>query len=358
MTLQAPDSTDTRWQAVLARDAAAGDAFVYAVQSTGIFCRPTCPSRRPARHLVRFYATTTDALAAGFRACRRCHPTNAAHGTSPHALVERVTQEISEREGRITLAELAAKTGTTRDKLQRAFTRTLGVSPQRYAEAVRLGRLRNLLKDGRPVTRAQFDAGFTSSSRLYERVHERLGMTPAKYQKGAPGIAVRYAVAACPEPLGRLLVAATDRGLCAVRLGGNDKALAADLKHEFHAADISRDEGTLQPWVDLVVAALSDRTRIADLAALPLDIRATAFQASVWHALRGIPAGETRSYLDVARTIGRPDAPRAVARACATNPLAVVIPCHRVVRGDGALGGYRWGLERKAALLAAESGGA
>ncbi|HEY2824523.1 MAG TPA: bifunctional DNA-binding transcriptional regulator/O6-methylguanine-DNA methyltransferase Ada [Gemmatimonadales bacterium] len=355
MTVVAPDVTSERWDAVLARDAAADGRFVYAVRSTRIFCRPTCPSKRPARRQVDFFDTPAEATQAGYRPCLRCRPTEATPSTAARKVVELVTRAITAHAGRVTLAQLAITAGTTRDKLQRTFTETVGVSPQRYAEAVRLGRLRQLLRGGKSITHAQNDAGFTSSSRLYDRVQQRLGMTPATYKKGGPGLAVRYTVAACPAPLGRVLVAATDRGICAVRLGGTEAALLSDLKAEFHAATITRDHEALAPWVDAVVTGLTHPERLAALQALPLDIRATAFQARVWAALRALPVGATTSYHDLARSIGQPSATRAVARACATNPVAVVIPCHRVVRDDGDLAGYRWGLERKAALLQLES---
>lgn len=355
MKLVAPDFARARWDAVLARDTAADGAFVYAVRTTRIFCRPTCPSRRPGRQHVEFFDTPAAAARAGYRACRRCRPTDVPASAAARDMVAVVTRAIGAHHGRVTLAQLATTAGTTRDKLQRAFTYAVGVSPQRYAEAVRLGRLRQLLRQGRSITRAQFDAGFTSSSRLYDRVQERLGMTPATYQKGAPGMTIRFAVAECPAPLGQLLVAATDRGICAVRLGADAAALVADVRAEFHSATVVRDAAGLAPWVDAVVSGLTDATRLAALAELPVDIRATAFQARVWSALRRIPAGSTVSYAELARAVGSPDGARAVARACATNPLAVVIPCHRVVRGDGDLGGYRWGLDRKDALLRLES---
>ena len=343
------------WQAVLARDAQFESSFVYAVRSTGIYCRPTCASRRPSRQQVAFYASPEAAEQAGFRPCRRCRPRGtAADSRSAQAkLVERLCREIEasldEGDGAITLTTLSQRVGTNPYQIQRSFKRVMGITPRQYADAKRLARLKSRLQKGQDVTGALYDAGYGSSRALYERAPSRMGMTPATYRKGGRGMRVGYTIA--DSPLGRLLVGATERGVCAVCLGASDKALEANLAAEYPRAEISRDDATLAPWVTAFLSHLQGRLPHLDL---PVDVRATAFRWRVWEELRAIPYGSTRSYSDVARAIGQPRAVRAVAHACATNPVAVVIPCHRVVGKDGGLHGYRWGLERKQQLLALE----
>jgi AraC family transcriptional regulator, regulatory protein of adaptative response / methylated-DNA-[protein]-cysteine methyltransferase len=343
------------WQAVLARDAQFEFAFVYAVRSTGVYCRPTCVSRRPSRTQVAFYSSPEAAEVAGFRPCRRCRPRGEA-ADSPSAqakLVERLCREIDasldENDGAITLATLSQRVGGNPYQVQRGFKRVMGITPRQYADAQRLARLKSRLREGQDVTGALYDAGYGSSRALYERAPTRMGMTPATYRKGGRGTRVGYTIADCP--LGRLLVGATERGVCAVCLGDSDKALETSLFAEYPQAEIHRDDATLSPWITAFLSHLQGRTPHLDL---PVDVRATAFQWRVWEELRAIPYGATRSYSDVARAIGRPRAVRAVAHACATNPVAVVIPCHRVVGKDGGLHGYRWGLERKQELLTLE----
>ena len=343
------------WQAVLARDAQFESSFVYAVRSTGIYCRPTCASRRPSRQQVAFYASPEAAEQAGFRPCRRCRPRGtAADSRSAQAkLVERLCREIEasldEGDGAITLTTLSQRVGTNPYQIQRSFKRVMGITPRQYADAKRLARLKSRLQKGQDVTGALYDAGYGSSRALYERAPSRMGMTPATYRKGGRGMRVGYTIA--DSPLGRLLVGATERGVCAVGLGDSDKALEANLAAEYPRAEIRRDDATLAPWVTAFLSHLQGRLPHLDL---PVDVRATAFRWRVWEELRAIPYGSTRSYSDVARAIGQPRAVRAVAHACATNPVAVVIPCHRVVGKDGGLHGYRWGLERKQQLLALE----
>ena len=343
------------WQAVLARDAQFESSFVYAVRSTGIYCRPTCASRRPSRQQVAFYASPEAAEQAGFRPCRRCRPRGtAADSRSAQAkLVERLCREIEasldEGDGAITLTTLSQRVGTNPYQIQRSFKRVMGITPRQYADAKRLARLKSRLQKGQDVTGALYDAGYGSSRALYERAPSRMGMTPATYRKGGRGMRVGYTIA--DSPLGRLLVGATERGVCAVCLGASDKALEANLAAEYPRAEIRRDDATLAPWVTAFLSHLQGRLPHLDL---PVDVRATAFRWRVWEELRAIPYGSTRSYSDVARAIGQPRAVRAVAHACATNPVAVVIPCHRVVGKDGNLHGYRWGLERKQQLLALE----
>lgn len=337
------------WAAVLARDPRFDGCFVYAVASTGVFCRPVCPSRRPHRRNVSFFATPDAAAAAGFRPCRRCRP--AAGDPSPALrAVERARVYLDEHpEERVTLERLARVAHLSPTHLQRTFKRLVGVSPREYAAARRAERLREGLRGGKSVSRASFDAGYGSSSRVYEQGAERLGMTPAAYRRGGRGMRVRFSIV--ESPLGRLMVAATERGVCAVTLGEDDAELEAALRRELPNADLRRADSDLEAWTQRVVAHLANA---AEPLELPLDVRATAFQLRVWSALREIPAGSTASYGEVAERIGAPSAARAVARACASNPVALVIPCHRVVRGDGGLGGYRWGTERKRRLLEAE----
>lgn len=343
------------WRAVEARDAGADGAFVFAVTTTGIYCRPSCPARRPKRSNVRFFGTPTLAEGAGFRACRRCRP-DAGAEADPQvarvrracALIDRALEEGAERLP--TLEELAARLGGSPHHLQRTFKRVTGVSPAQYADARRLARLKRSLKQGEEVTHALYDAGYGASSRLYERAPGQLGMTPAAYAKGGKG--ARIAWAAAPSPLGLIMAAATEKGVCFLSLGDDEAALLAELGREFPDAELARDDAVLAQWLRRALAYLEGRTPHLEL---PLDVRATAFQRRVWEELMRIPAGETRTYTQLAeRLLGNPKARRAVARACATNPVSLAIPCHRVLREDGGLGGYRWGLQRKRALLDAE----
>lgn len=347
-------SPGRRWQIVQSRDRRYDGAFVYAVRSTGIYCRPSCPSRRPRRTQVTFFPEPAVAELAGFRACRRCRPQRRGQdGAADPAveLVRRVCRYLDAHpDAPATLAVLAQAMGTTTHHLHRTFRRLLGISPREYREVVRVRRLQHHLKRGSRVSPAVYEAGFGSSSRVYERSDAVLGMTPATYAKGGRGARIAYAVVT--SPLGQLLVAATERGVCRIALGDDAAALDADLRREFPAADIRRDRVALSRAVSAVLRFLEGQEASLDL---PLDVQATAFQRRVWKALRRIPAGATRTYAEVARAIGSPTAARAVARACATNPTALVIPCHRVVREDGDLGGYRWGVARKRRLLALEA---
>ena len=339
------------WRAVLAHDARMDGSFVYAVRSTGIYCRPSCPSRRAGRAQVQFFPRPEAAEREGFRPCRRCRPWRA--GRDPHAgLIERVCGQIeAHRDGPLTLAALAENSGVGPHHLLRAFQRAMGITPRQYADALRLRRLKKRLRKGDDVTTALYEAGYGSSSRLYERSDAQLGMTPATYRRGGRGMRIGYTIV--NSTLGRLLVAATVRGICAVYLSDSDARIEAALIHEYPRAEVRRETNGLRQWVRALVNHLNGHQPKLDL---PLDLQATAFQWRVWQELRAIPYGTTRSYSEIARAIGRPRATRAVARACATNPASVVIPCHRVVREDGHLGGYRWGLERKRALLERESG--
>ncbi|HEX9568381.1 MAG TPA: bifunctional DNA-binding transcriptional regulator/O6-methylguanine-DNA methyltransferase Ada [Rhodospirillales bacterium] len=349
-SLTDPMTDETRWARVLARDARLDGAFVYAVASTGVYCRPSCPSRRPARNKVSFFALPALAEAAGFRACKRCRPADAkARDPRLEAIGCALAAIANSDNGTPTLAALAKIANLSPHHLQRLFTDLVGLSPRRYGEALRLGRLKENLRNGGGVADALYGAGYGSSSRLYEKAPKHLGMTPATYAKGGKGAAIAFATAS--SPLGRLLVAATDKGVAMVALGDDDEMLEQELAREFPLACLSRDRGRLAGHVENVLARLAG---MKTSAALPLDVRATAFQGRVWRALQEIPLGETMSYGAIAEMIGRPNAARAVGRACASNPVAVVVPCHRAVGAAGALTGYRWGVERKRKLLATE----
>ena len=342
------------WTAVAGRDRRYDGRFVYAVRTTGVYCRPSCPSRRPAVVNVVFYHDAANAERAGFRACKRCQPgaTGAAIGAA--AAVRGAAAFIDAHvDERITLSTLARETGLSPFHLQRVFRRELGVTPREYQQARRLDRLRAQLRRGDTVSRATYDAGFGSPSRVYEQAGPRLGMTPAVYRRGGKGLHIRFAIV--PSALGQLLVAASQNGVCAVSLGDSYDQLEKRLRDEFPRAVIESDEdGSLAALAGRVLAHVHGEGPAHDL---PLDVRGTAFQQLVWRTLLSIPSGETRSYAQVAAAIGQPTAMRAVAQACAANPVAIVIPCHRVVRSDGALGGYAGGVERKERLLAIEAGG-
>ena len=332
-------SPTERWQAVMARDRRFDGAFVYAVRSTGIYCRPSCASRRPRRTQVTFYPIPEAAEREGYRACRRCHPAEANGADPAVALVRDAARAIA-----------AGHKPPGDQRLTRAFKRVLGITPRAYAEARRVDRFKHELQRRKQVSPALYEAGYGSTSRVYERTHAQLGMTPARYARGGAGVGIAYVTV--PTSLGQLLIAATERGVCRVALGNSAGALEQDLLAEFPEARVVHDKsGTLHGWVTSILAYLDGRE--PDLG-MPLDIRATAFQRRVWQELQRIPFGETRTYTEVARAIGQPKAARAVAQACAHNPAALLIPCHRVVRNDGALGGYRWGVERKEALLELE----
>jgi AraC family transcriptional regulator, regulatory protein of adaptative response / methylated-DNA-[protein]-cysteine methyltransferase len=342
------------WQAVLARDKNFDSTFVYGVRSTGIYCRPSCSSRRPRQDQVVFFRMREAAKQAGFRPCLRCRPDEAV-SEDPHVkLVKRLCRYIEGHDSPdspLTLAEMSGYLQVSPHHLQRTFKRIMGITPRQYAEACRLRRLKTLVRNGESVTRALYEAGYGSSSRLYEGASSRLGMTPGAYLRGGKGMRIRYTI--MDSPLGRLLIAATGRGICAVSIGGSDEALEATLSKEYPAAEIEGDKTGLKGYMAAMLKYLEGKETNLNL---PLDIRVTAFQWKVYEALKTIPSGQTRTYEEIAKTIGRPKAVRAVARACATNPAAIVIPCHRVVRKDGSLGGYRWGLKRKKSLLQKEQG--
>ena len=340
---------DRRWQAMIERDARYDGAFVTAVKTTGIYCRPSCPAVKPKRQNVTFFMLAEAAEAAGYRACKRCRP-QACPPIDPQVeMVQQACRHIEEHGAMPTLSELAETAHVSPYHLQRTFKSMMGITPHQYANALRTGTLKALLKDGKPVTEALYEAGYGSSSRLYAQSDAQLGMSPSIYRKGGKGMDIRYTIQPCA--LGRALVAVTDRGVCAVYLSDDDRIMTDALRAEFSAARLSADSLAVCEWVEQVLEHLNGWTPNAEL---PFDLQATAFQQRVWQALRQIPRGETRTYQEVAAAIGAPTAARAVAKACADNRIAVLIPCHRVIRSDGGLAGYRWGIERKEKLLARE----
>jgi AraC family transcriptional regulator, regulatory protein of adaptative response / methylated-DNA-[protein]-cysteine methyltransferase len=339
---------ESRWLAVLERDRQADGFFYYAVRTTGVYCRPTCAGRRPLRQNVEFYEEPEAAERAGFRACRRCYPKEVSPQQQMVAEVQRLLETV---EPTPSLAELGRRAGFSQFHLQRVFKRATGLSPKQYILARRAERLKSELKRGTNVTNAMQNAGYSSSRSLHESATTELGMSPSTYRNGGRGERVAYCIA--DSPLGRLLIAATAKGVCTIKLG-EDAELVSDLVRQFPRATLVEDERELEDSVRAVVEHLEGHARQLEL---QLDAHGSAFQHRVWDALREIPYGQTRTYQQVAEMIGTPTAARAVARACATNPVALAIPCHRVVRTGGALSGYRWGVERKRALLEKEQAG-
>ncbi|HEX5832056.1 MAG TPA: bifunctional DNA-binding transcriptional regulator/O6-methylguanine-DNA methyltransferase Ada [Gemmatimonadaceae bacterium] len=341
------------WAAVAARDGTYDGAFVYAVRTTKVYCRPSCPARRPRREHVRFYGSPDAAEAEGYRACKRCRPRSTVATAAEGAVALAIAHIDAHLDEPVTLDALAAVAGGSPFHLQRTFKRIVGLSPRQYRDARRLERLKVQLRRGDTVSRATFEAGFGSSRAVYEKAGAGLGMSPAAYRRGGAGVRIRYALS--PTRLGCLLVAATERGVCAVSLADSVEQLEAALRREFPNADLARDDGALAEWMAAIVEHVEGvRPRLT----VPTDLEGTEFQLRVWRALQEIPYGSTRSYREVADAIGQPSAARAVARACATNRVALVVPCHRVVREDGSISGYRWGAERKRRLLDEERGGA
>lgn len=340
--------TEICWQAVQTNDARFDGAFVLGVKTTGIYCKPSCRARLPKRENVDFYPSPRDAERFGFRACKRCKPQTA---TSADPSVEKVLRAcaIIDSNDVVTLDQLSAGVGLSTFHLQRSFKEIIGVSPKKYAEAKRMERFKNELREGSDVTTAMYDAGFGSSSRLYEKASEGLGMTPATYKKGGAGMKINYVIT--DSELGKLLVARTKRGICSVTFGDDEVSMRVALENEFPNAEISLDSEGLKNAVDAITKYIAGKNRRL---ILPLDLQATAFQLQVWDFLRQIPYGETRSYMEVAEALGDKKKVRAVAQACAKNRVAMVIPCHRVVASNGKLSGYRWGVERKRKLLEKE----
>jgi AraC family transcriptional regulator of adaptative response/methylated-DNA-[protein]-cysteine methyltransferase len=342
-------NTEQCWAALTARDAAADGSFVYAVRTSGVYCRPACPSRLPLRKNVAFYETTTAAEAAGFRSCKRCRPSETSPAERHVAAIGRACALIRERDRMPSLAELADSANISRFHFHRVFKQITGTTPREWGKAHRLGRFAELLENGESVAESVYAAGFGASSRAYEAASNGLGMTPATRRRGGRGETIRFTIV--PTPLGHAIVAATGRGICMTALGDDPAKLEAELRRRFPAAEFSAADAALSAWAEQIVAFI---TRPGAQPDLPLDISGTAFQAMVWRALQKIPPGRTTSYSEIAAALDRPQAVRAVARAIASNNHAVLVPCHRVVRSDGALSGYRWGVERKRALIERE----
>ena len=335
-----------RWKAVRNRDGAADGAFVYSVRTTGVYCRPSCAARLPRRENVRFHAGPAQAERMGFRACKRCRPNEPSRAEQQAGAVAKACRLIEEADEMPSLDTLAKAAGLSRFHFHRVFKSVTGVTPKAYADASRGGRVRDRLARGDTVTAAVYGAGFNSNGRFYAVASDLLGMTPTQFRDGGRGTEIRFAVGECW--LGSILVAATDKGVCAIELGADADALVRAFQRRFANARLVAGDRAFEQWVAKVVGFLEAPKRGLDL---PLDIRGTAFQRRVWDAIRQIPPGRTASYTEIARRIGAPRAVRAVASACASNAIALAIPCHRIVRQDGTASGYRWGIERKRALL-------
>ena len=339
--------TDTeRWDAVLRRNRPCDGKFVFAVRSTGIYCRPSCPARRPKMQMVLFFSTPAEAELSGFRACRRCKPKETSRPAQV-VMVERLRSFVEKNlDKKLTLSTLSAEVGVSPYHLQRTFKRIVGVSPREYVHGLRLSKMKRSLLNGETVTKSIYRAGFSSRSRFYENGSYRFGMSPGAVRRGGAGMSIRYGI--IDSRLGKVLVGGTEFGICAVCIGDSEKAVERTLSDQYPSASLQRNDETMRESLTLITEYLSGRELALNP---PLDIQATTFQARVWGQIRSIPYGATASYSQVARNIGEPKAVRAVARACATNPVALVVPCHRVVGRDGKLHGYRWGKERKQQLL-------
>ncbi len=340
---------DEKWRAVLSRDYRFDGALVFAVRSTGIYCRPSCPARRPSKQQVLFFPGPTEAEQSGFRPCHRCQPRRA--GPSPKAkLVDQACRYIEANlQGKLSLAILSRQVGLSPHHFQRTFKKVLGISPREYIKARRVARMKRFLRNGETVNDALYNAGFSSRSRVYENVEGDLGVNPGEFRRGGEGLRIQYSI--IDSPLGRLLIAATERGVCGVCIGDSDQFVESSLAEDYPYAILSRSDEAMEEWTG-AFAKYFDGEHLA--LNLPLDVKATAFQSRVWKIIQSIPFGKTTTYGKIARELGEPEASRAVARACATNPVALVIPCHRVIGKDGSLRGYRWGIRRKHALLKLE----
>lgn len=336
---------DTCWQALCDRDSGFDGRFVFAVRSTGIYCRPSCPARRPLRHNVSFHATPAEAQAAGFRPCLRCSPQAASPAQQLDELIAAACRLLGPTQPPLTLAQLAGRIGLSESHLARAFKARTGLTPKAWASAQRRAQLDARLASADTVLDAALAAGYSGTRALYEQPD---ALTPAKRRKGAAGETLRYTLATCP--LGQLLLAASERGVCALLFGDSAATLEDELRQRFAAAELLRDDAGLGAWLAVVLAHVEEPRRAAHL---PLDLRGSVFQQQVWHALQRIPLGQTRRYADLASELG--SHPRAIARACASNPLGLLVPCHRVIASNGGLSGYRWGVQRKAALLQREA---
>ena len=351
--LETDRQSDKRWEAVASRDPSADGTFYYAVRTTGVYCRPSCASRLPRRENVSFHASCAAAEAAGFRACKRCRPAERTPVEAQLAAVSKACAILAERETAPPLAELAAAVGVSPFHFHRLFKQVIGATPREYARAQRVARFGQALDRGERVSEAAYASGFGSSSRAYEDALSGMGMTPGARRRAGKGEVIRFATA--KTALGWVLVAATEKGICAAELGDRRESLVTGLRARFAAAELREDRAGLRDWLERIAAFIASPDHALEL---PLDVRGTAFQAQVWRALQRIPPGSTASYAEIAAALGRPRAVRAVAQACARNPIALLVPCHRAIRRDGELAGYRWGVERKRALLARESAAA
>lgn len=341
---------DQRWQAVVARDPAADGHFFYAVSSTGVYCRPGCAARLPKRENVSFHASCAAAERAGFRACKRCKPNRPALAQRQREMIETVCRMIERGETALNLDTLAEYAGMSRFHFQRTFKKMVGITPKQFQQSLRNAQVKQSLQNENNVTAAIYAAGFNSSGHFYADAKNVLGMTPQKFRNGGAGITIRYGTLQCA--LGILLLAATENGICCIELGDCSQELADGLRRRFARAQVMPMDAQVKQWLQALVQFIE---RPAGALELPLDIQGTAFQHQVWQALREIPSGQTASYTEIAARIGKPRAVRAVATACASNPLALIIPCHRVIRSNGELAGYRWGIERKQQLLQREA---
>ncbi len=341
---------DRLWEAVRRRDKAFDGKFLFAVRTTGVYCRPSCASRAAKRENVSFYSSAGAAERAGYRACKRCRPDKLGAPDPKVEAVKRACERIAEAAEAPSLADLAARAGMSPFHFHRVFKKVTGVTPKAYAAQMKARRAAEGLRTAETITEAIYDAGFNSSSRFYENAAARLGMTPSAVRRGGEGAAIRFAIG--QASLGAVLVAATDKGVCAIMLGDDPDVLARELQDRFSRAELVGGDPAFERMVAQVVGLVEAPGQSLDL---PLDIRGTAFQERVWQALRAIPPGRTATYSEIARAVGHPKAVRAVSQACAANPLAVAVPCHRVVRADGDLSGYRWGVERKRELIAREA---
>ena len=339
-------SDEEKWKAVLSRNESFDGVFVFAVRSTGIYCRPSCPARRPRKEHVAFFPGSIEAEQSGFRPCHRCQPREA--GLSPKAkLIDQVCKYVEANlQQSLTLAILSRQVGLSPYHFQRTFKRVLGISPRQYVEARRLAKMKRFLRSGETVNNSLYNAGFSSRSRVYENVPGGFGVNPGEFRRGGEGLQIRYGI--IDSPLGRLLVAATERGVCGVCIGDSDSFVERSLSEDYPSAILYRSDQGMKEWTGAFAKYFDGQHMTLDL---PLDVKATAFQSRVWKIIQSIPFGKTTTYSHIAKELGEPEASRAVAKACATNPVALIIPCHRVIGKDGSLRGYRWGKKRKQTLL-------
>ena len=346
---QATITNAEKWRAVVERDETKDGLFVLGVLSTGIYCKPSCPARHPNLEQVVFFSHSDEAESSGFRACKRCHPREARPSTKAE-LVQKICGYIEGNlDEKLTLENLGHQAGLSPFHFQRTFKRVLGISPRQYVEARRLEKVKRSLANGETVTNSLYDAGFTSKSRLYEK-NTTLGVSPGLLRRGGHGLRIHYTIV--DSSIGRVLLAATVKGACAICIGASDEAVEAALREDYYAADLHRDEEGMKKWAEALLSYFDGHEFPRDL---PLDVQATAFQWKVWREIQSIPYGQTATYSSIAKSLGTPQATRAVARACATNPIAIVIPCHRVIGKDGNLRGYAWGVKRKKTLLSLEN---